>query len=356
MSSIILTGYLISTKVGPLDGSKINPPIKITKDNLISKYFKSGKIPFRKIGRSLEKLVEKNLSRLFMQNIDLAPIQYGYSGNFLVVTKKGSLDIVYQNSYIFRFDKGEKKNLKNLAEIYGPKIGKINMSEELSKKSKLDEEQKPFSADIYKLGGFSIGPYIKVNPTGRNLHSLINLIAHEGTHSLILKESPAKYIFNHMTAYLNFSDGDELIAINETACDVIAKKVSISFKENNLINGSYLYNSYVQTASYEKEISKIITEYENLPKKLRINNRVQIMKSFEEKIKKKFELKPFEINEAILAHSKRYSGSKKISERLNFLYDVLGPREFVKLIPTLNNIKDMDCAYEKFKNLNEIVD
>src|SRR3989344_6232082 len=93
LSAAVIMGCV--TTINPLGKSQLKPEIKITEESLISDYFGEKKdFPFEKIKGTLEKIIENDFSRIFKLNIDLVPINYREIGDFLVITKKGSLDII----------------------------------------------------------------------------------------------------------------------------------------------------------------------------------------------------------------------------------------------------------------------
>src|SRR3989344_3199809 len=252
------------------------------------------------------------MSDIFNVNIDLAPIYYGGAGNSLYITKKGSLEIIHSKNF-FELTEKKKRTIKLLAEIYGPKISNININIGKFKNEELEKKEKLYSAYVMARGGFALnlfaGHYVKIKSKNVNLYSLVHTIAHEGAHTLIFNETSAKSFINSILIEFNLIKANEEIAINETACEIIAGKANKYFKEKHLIRSTGLYKNYECTENvykkYDSEINQIIKEYEETPKEIRISKREELFKNYEKRMKEKFELNNLELNEARLAISKR---------------------------------------------------
>jgi len=347
ISTII--GCCSYTTISPLDKSKLESPTKITEESDVIQYFKKKK--FEKAGKSLERIIKKDFSRVFDLDIDLAEIKYGDMGYILIVTEKGSLDTIYSELFFSHRTPKEIEKIEDVAEIYGPKFSCSKISE---KKRDLDKMEKLYSAYLMPKGGYALPIIgIKIDPEGHNLYSLVHTIAHEGTHTLIYKESSWEYLYDFACAYLDLTDRDEMIINHETACDLVAERIGKYFKKNHLIRNSRVYEKYEESEKFSKginrELSEIIREYESLPREKRITQSSEIFRNFEKRIKRKFNLRNFRLNEARLSISKRYSGSEMVNNKLNFLYDELGPKKFIKLIPSLYTSEDLNNVYDKFK-------
>jgi len=338
------------TTVGSLNYHKTpEQEVRITQSNDIARYFKGEKLPVEEIGERLEDILDKDFSRVFALEIDIASMHYGDTGHLLVLTKRGSLDIIYSESFFRDINDKEKQRIEDLAEAYGP---------DWSSKDSVDEKaEKPYSAYMMRKGGYALqlllGHYIKINPKGDTLYSRVHTMAHEGTHTLVYNNMGLLYSAEFLFAYLDWIDNDEIVAIHETACNVVADRVAEYFKQHHLVKGSGLYNRFERgqefSRQYAREIGRLLQQYSAVPEAEREWKAPGLMMKFETRVRERFGFKSYDYNEARLAIAKRYSGNEKVNNELNYIYDRLGPKDFVRIIPYLFSIKDLDTVHSSVR-------
>ncbi|MFH1637352.1 MAG: hypothetical protein ABIB71_02930 [Candidatus Woesearchaeota archaeon] len=333
--------------------------------------------------KEIEALVEENYSIYLDKKIDFPSPHFKETGNQLVLTKRGSIDVESMKLYYNqKLSRDEIKAIEYLAERVGTKkLKKNDKSEKFKELVKIFEKDEmqllndydkkyslpepEYSAYMMGIGGYALDLliyyYIRMDEDAYSLYGSFVSQAHEYTHTMIYNDMTIGYAAHFLFAYLNWNNNKEVVPIHETACDVVADRVAGLFIENSLEKDSELYKRSVKLREYfansDEYNQSAVAFYKSFPEEDRLDNRDEILEAVSEHYFKKSGVKKY-FNEARLALFARYSGSDA-RPKLEHLLDSVGPDMFLQLVPFMYYGRHLDIIQQRVdagnKELYDIV-
>ncbi len=204
------------------------------------------------------------------------------------------------------------------------------------------------------MGGFALDfllfHYIRIDPDQASLHGWVDVLSHEIGHTLIFLDASLSYKAQFLAGYLNWSDNDAIVTIHETACNVIADRVTPIFFARHVDPDSEIYRAFAQHGEVSQRhlqtMLEILADYGTIPRHERIERRDDIFDAYRARLATDG-FSPRVINEAYLALQDRYSGGGSVRERLDDITDAVGVRGLIHIVPYLHTQDDLRIVHER---------
>lgn len=331
----------------------------------------------------LEELLEDAMGQAFLEDVTFAPIYYQSSGYTLQIARRGGLSIIGARIlYNQDFSDHECEALELLTDYMGPDIGDVDLDSEnflelvsllqrrddapaadqLREGQRIDafltgqfpDQEPQYSGFTMRMGGFALNlllyHYVRIYPEQTSLHGWVDLLSHEMSHTFIFNESSLSYNAELLAGYLNWSDNDDIVTIHETACNVVADRVTSIFFERHVERDSGLYQSFTNRGEISQRYGEVtrllVDDYGRRSESVRLTRRDELFDLYRERLRIEG-FAPRVVNEAYLSLQNRYAGANQVREQLDAIADAVGLRDFVRIVPYLYTAEDLVIVHRR---------